>query len=61
VNGFELAAGVIGAFFASGIATGVFLVAVRPWWRRRDDQRHTDDQDPPTPRADGRPPRWPGG
>jgi hypothetical protein len=59
VNGFELAAGVIGAFFAAGIMTGVFLVAVRPRWRRRDDHRYTDDQDPPTLREDGRPPRWP--
>jgi hypothetical protein len=53
-------AGVIGAFFAAGIVTGVFLVAVRPRWRRRrDDHRYPDDRDPPTLREDGRPPRWP--
>jgi hypothetical protein len=61
VNGFELVVGVIGAFFATGIATGVYLVAVRPRWRRRDDYRYSGDQDPPAPREDGRPPRWPGG
>jgi hypothetical protein len=42
VSGIELAAGVIGMFFAAGIAAGVLIVALPRVRRRRRHEMHQD-------------------
>jgi hypothetical protein len=65
MNGFELVAGVIGIFFAVGIAVGVLLVAALPQFRRHRDVRRSmnggDWHKPPALGEEDEPPRWPGG
>ena len=62
MSGIELVAGVIGMFFAAGIAAGVLIVALPRVRRRRRYDRNPDGgwREPPGPGVDG-PPRWPGG
>lgn len=50
MTGFNLAAGLLGIFFAAGIAVGLLAVIAAPWLGRR----------PPAPRDDDKPPRWRG-
>ncbi len=64
MSGFALVAGVIGIFFAVGIAVGVLIVIALPQLRRRRyRQRYMDGgswQEPPAIDEDEGPPRWPG-
>jgi hypothetical protein len=67
MSGFELVAGVIGIFFAVGIAVGVLVVIALPQLRRsRRGRRYMngggwqEPPRPPAPRDDDKPPRWPG-
>jgi len=69
VSGFGLVAGVIGAFFAFGIMTGIFaliaLAAVRDGRRRAARPLAWKDrpgwEEPPSPDdGDEGPPHWPG-
>lgn len=61
MSGIELAAGVIGMFFAAGIIAGVLIVAlprVRRW-RRYDRYQQSRWRQQSVPGGD-EPPRWPG-
>jgi hypothetical protein len=66
MSGFELVAGVIGIFFAVGIAVGVLLVIALPQFRRHRNARKYkymdggDWQEPPALGEDDKPPPWPG-
>ena len=68
MKGFEIIAGVIGIFFALGIAVGMLLVVALPVFQavlrhRRNQRRYRKGGNwwklPPDDR-DRRPPRWPG-
>jgi hypothetical protein len=69
VSGVELLAGIVAAFFASGIVMGVLAVialsAMRGHRKRANRRRRSDRpgwEDPPGPDGnDDNPPRWPGG
>ena len=61
MSGIELAAIVIGMFFAAGVVAGVLIVAlprVRRW-RRYDRYQESGWRQPSLPGGDS-PPRWPG-
>lgn len=61
MNFFELAAGIVGNFFAAGIVAGFLIVEVLAG----DGRRHMGGGDwhelPPYRDDDERPTRWPGG
>jgi hypothetical protein len=60
VSGIELAASVIGMFFAAGIVAGVLIVALPRMRRRRRDMHQADGWRAPSGLGGDEPPRWPG-